>query len=82
MYYMSGRGEVSKHLQRHEEAWRQRLKPEDKMNLSQHQKCDLNICCCARKLTMDRGNGGVFIPQLGSQAHVLAAASHGLRCGG
>ncbi len=51
-------------------------------NVSRHQKCGLNICCCARKLTMDRGNGGVFIPQLGSQAHVLAAASHGLGCGG
>ncbi len=50
--------------------------------LSRHQKCGLNICCCVRKLTMDGGNGGVFIPQLGSQAHVLAAASHGLGCGG
>ncbi len=31
---------------------------------------------------MDGGNGGVFVPQLGSQAHVLATASHGLGCGG
>ncbi len=29
-----------------------------------------------------QGNGGVFISQLGSQAHVLAVASHGLGCGG
>ncbi len=50
--------------------------------LSRYQKCGLNICYCARKLTMNRGNGGVFISQLGSQAHVLTAASHGLGCGG
>ncbi len=50
--------------------------------LSWHQKCGLNICCCMRKLTMDGGNGGVFISQLGSQACVLAAASYGLGCGG
>ncbi len=31
---------------------------------------------------MDRGNGGVFISQLGSQAHVLAVVSHGFGCGG
>ncbi len=44
--------------------------------LSWHQKCGLNICCYMRKLTIDGGNGRVFIPQLGNQAHVLAAASH------
>ncbi len=50
--------------------------------LSQYQKCGLNICCCARKLIIDRRNGRVFIPQLGSQAYILATASHGLRYGG
>ncbi len=26
-----------------------------------YQKCGLNICCCTRKLTIDRGNGRIFI---------------------
>ncbi len=50
--------------------------------LSWHQKCGLNICCCMRKLTMNGGNGGIFIFQLESQVYVLAAASHSLGYGG
>ncbi len=31
---------------------------------------------------MNKGNGGIFISQLGSQTYILAIASHGLGYGG
>ncbi len=44
--------------------------------LSQYQKCGLNICCYTRKLTIDRGNEGIFIPQLRNQIYILIAINH------
>ncbi len=32
------------------------------VNVSRHQKCGLNICCCARKLTMNGEMEGYLYP--------------------